>query len=438
MQAVIMAGGKGSRLTSLTKDEIPKPMAEIAGKPILQWQIEQLKANGIQDIILAIGHLGEKIQNYFGDGKGYGVQIRYYHEEAPLGSAGCLYFVRDMLDQGPFFLVFGDVLFDIDLARMMQFHAEKQAVATLFVHPNAHPYDSDLVKTNDVGRVTGFDSKHNDRSDYWYDNSVNAGLYLLDKTFCNRISAPVKTDLEKGLLIPMAELGEAIYAYRSPEYVKDVGTPERISAAEKELKSGFIAARNLRNKQKAIFLDRDGTINVSKGLVWRAEDFELYPFAAEAIGMINRSGYLAIVITNQPVVARGLCNVEDVENIHIKMKTLLGREGVFLDDIKYCPHHPDKGYPEENPDYKIACRCRKPDVGMIEECVNRYNLDLEQSWFIGDTTVDIQTGINAGLKTALVLTGEAGNDGKFEVQPDLISKDVLEVMNLIGGLKNGF
>lgn len=438
MQAVIMAGGKGTRLASLTKNEIPKPMAPVAGKSILEWQIEQLKANGIEDIILAIGHLGEKIRDYFGDGEKLGVHIRYFHEAEPLGSAGCLYSVRDMLDDDPFFLVFGDVLFDINLARMERFHRGKSAEATLFVHPNAHPFDSDLVVTDADSRVTAFDSKHNDRSGYWYDNSVNAGLYLLERSFCDRISAPVKTDLEKDLLIPMAAREEAIYAYHSPEYVKDVGTPERIASAEKELMSGFAAARNLKNKQKAIFLDRDGTLNLYKGLVWKEEDFELFPFAAEAIGKINRSGYLAIVITNQPVVARGLCDIKDVENIHKKLKTLLGRAGVFLDDIRFCPHHPDKGFPEENPAYKIPCHCRKPDIGMIEECAEKYNIDLSQSWFVGDTTMDIRTGKNAGTKTALVLTGEGGKDGKYPDKANFICDNLLEAAKRIGGSKDGF
>lgn len=431
MQAVIMAGGKGTRLVSLTKDLIPKPMALLAGKPILEWQIWQLKANGIKDVIMAVGHLAEKIMDYFGDGSRFGINIRYYHEKEPMGSAGCLYHIKEMLDEGPFFMVFGDILFDIDMERMERFHREKGAEATLFVHPNSHPFDSDLVVMDASNRITDFDSKNNDRSGYWYDNCVNAGLYLLDKTFCGRIENPVKTDLEKDILIHMARRGEKIFGYATPEYVKDIGTPERIAVAESELESGIVRARNLKNKQKAVFLDRDGTINVYKGLVWKEEDFELLPNAAEAIGKLNRSGYLALVITNQPVVARGLCGIEDVEKIHNKMKTLLGKEGVFLDGISFCPHHPDKGYPEENPLYKVDCSCRKPKTGMIEEFVVKYNIDLSQSWVIGDTTIDIRTGKNAGIQTALVLTGESGYDGKFNDKPDYVYTDILEAVQEI-------
>lgn len=433
MQAVIMAGGKGTRLLALTKDEIPKPMTPVCGKPILAWQVEQLKVNGITDIVMIIGHLGHKIQDFFGDGRAMGLRIRYIEETSPLGTAGAFYYLRPMLAGETFLLVFGDVLFDVDLARMMRFHAEKKAKATLFVHPNTHPFDSDLVVMDEEDKILAFDSKNNSRN-YWYDNCVNAGLYLFDAAVCGHVSEPVKTDLEKDLLSGMIQSGQAVYAYRSPEYIKDVGTVERIKVAERELASGYIAARNLRRPQRAIFLDRDGTINKKNGLIAKEEQFELEGCAAEAIRRINASGYLAIVITNQPVVARGMCGITDVERIHNKMKTLLGREGVFLDEVCFCPHHPDKGYPEENPQYKISCHCRKPDIGMIEDCAARLHIDLSQSWMVGDTTVDIRTGKNAGTHTALVLTGDAGTDEKYNDVPDMVCADLLEaVKKIIGG-----
>ena len=178
-------------------------------------------------------------------------------------------------------------------------------------------------------------------------------------------------------------------------------------------------------------MDRDGTINQYRGFIYKEEDFELEECALEAIKKINKSGYLGIVVTNQPVVARGLCEIEDVERIHKKLATLLGREGVYLDDILFCPHHPDKGYPDENPAYKIPCECRKPKTGMIQAAAEKFNIDLSQSWMIGDTTMDLQTGVNAGMRTALVLTGDAGQDKKYDVQPNLVGKDLLEAVELI-------
>lgn len=430
MQAVIMAGGKGTRLMAITKDEIPKPMVPVKGKPLLLWQIEELKKNGITDIIMIIGHLGEKIEEYFSDGEKYGVHISYIKENEPLGTAGAFYYLKENLVSDHFLLVFGDVFFSIDIQRMEKFYLENHARAVLFVHPNSHPADSDLVVLDENKKIIKFDSKHNVR-DYWFDNCVNAGFCIFDSGICDLVKAPCKMDLEKDILVPMVDAGQAVYGYRSPEYIKDVGTVDRIHQTEQDVGSGFIESKCLKNNQVCIFLDRDGTINQYKGLVWRPEDLELEKGACEAIKQINRSGMLAIVITNQPSVARGLCDIEDIDTIHKKMSTLLGQEGAYLDDVYFCPHHPDKGYPEENPAYKIPCKCRKPQIGLIKKAAEHYHIDLERSWMIGDTTVDIQTGKNAGLRTALVLTGEAGNDNKYDAAPNLVCKDLQEAIEMI-------
>ena len=360
----------------------------------------------------------------------FGVAIRYYEETEPLGTAGSFYYLKDMIHGERFVMMSGDLFFDIDFQRMIRFHEEKGAVATLFVHPNGHPFDSDLLVLDKDDKITAFDSKHNVR-DYWYKNCVNAGIFVFEKKICDYVPEPVKRNLENDVIKGMLEAGEPIYGYCSPEYVKDVGTVDRVNQTLADIERGVIAGKCLRNKQRCIFMDRDGTINQYKGLVYKEEDFTLEGCAVDAIRKINQSGRLGIVITNQPVVARGLCEIEDVENIHKKMETLLGKEGVFLDDVFYCPHHPDKGYPEENPAYKIPCECRKPKTGMIQKAAERYNIDLSGSWMIGDTTMDIQTGINAGMRTALVLTGEAGNDKKYDVKPELVCRDLLDAVEKI-------
>ena len=219
---------------------------------------------------------------------------------------------------------------------------------------------------------------------------------------------------------------ESVYAYRSSEYVKDVGTVDRLQAGWQDMERGFISKRNLHEPQKCIFLDRDGTLNILNGLIDCEEKFQLEQSAIEAVKMINASGWLAIVVTNQPVVARGMCSMDKVQSIHRKMQTQLGEKGAYVDDIIFCPHHPDKGYPEENPTYKIVCDCRKPKTGMIDVMVKKYNIDLSKSWLVGDSTVDIQTAKSAGLKSCLVSTGEAGNDGKYVVEADLYAKNVCE------------
>ena len=428
--AVIMAGGKGSRLLSITNDEIPKPMVPVDGKPLLEYQVEKLKSYGVKKIIMIVGHLGEKISGHFQDGKAFGVDIDYIFEKEPLGTAGAFYYLKDKIDAKDFLLIFGDVFFDLDFDRMEAFHFKNSALTTLLEHPNGHPYDSDLIQMDDTGRVIGFDSKHNVR-DYWYDNMVNAGMYILNKDLLDLVKEPVKIDFEKDILANQVKLGANIYAYHSPEYVKDVGTVDRINATVEELKSGLIAAKNLKNKQRAIFLDRDGTMNVSKGFISKAEDLELIPGTIEAVKAINKSGALAIVITNQPVIARGECSFEELHNIHNKLKTLLGEKGAFVDDIFYCPHHTDKGFEGEVPELKFDCECRKPKTGMVMNAVEKYNIDLSQSYMVGDSTMDLETARNAGVKSVLVNTGFAGNDGKYSRKCDIEAKDLLDAVEKI-------
>ena len=428
--AVIMAGGKGSRLLSITNDEIPKPMVPVDGKPLLEYQVEKLKTYGIKKIVMIVGHLGEKIVDYFKDGKDFGVEIDYIFEREPLGTAGAFYYLKDKIDAKDFMLVFGDIFFDMDFDRMEDFHFKNSALTTLLAHPNGHPYDSDLIQTDDTGRVIGFDSKHNVR-DYWYDNMVNAGMYIINKRLLDLVKEPVKTDFEKDILANQVKFGANIYAYHTPEYVKDVGTVDRINATVEELKSGLIPSKNLKNKQRAIFLDRDGTMNVSKGFISKADDLELIPGTIDAIKAINKSGALAIVITNQPVIARGECSFEELHNIHNKLKTLLGEKGAFVDDIFYCPHHPDKGFEGEVPELKFDCECRKPKTGMIDEAVKKYNIDLSKSYMVGDSTMDLETARNAGVKSVLVDTGFAGNDGKYDRSCDIEAKNLFDAVEKI-------
>jgi histidinol-phosphate phosphatase family protein len=429
MQAVIMAGGRGTRLYALTKDEMPKPMVPIQGKPILQWQIECLKANGITDICIIIGHIGEKIQEYFGNGKSFGITIQYFHEKFPLGTAGALAYISFFLSTKDFLLIFGDTIFNINIDRMVFFHKEMNADITLFVHPNSHPFDSDLVILDKNQKVIGFDTKNNIRN-YWYNNIVNAGLYILSPNIVKCINQGSKTDFEKDIVVRNIK-NYNIYGYLSTEYIKDAGTIDRIRQVEVDINKGIVSLKNLTNKQACIFLDRDGTINKESGFIYKLEDFILEPFAIEAIKKINASPYLAIVVTNQPSVARGLCNIEDIKEIHKKLCTLLGKGGAYLDKIMFCPHHPDRGYPGENLPYKIECQCRKPGTEMITRCIKDFNIDITKSWIVGDTTTDIQTGKNAGLKTILVKTGMAGNDKKYPVLPDMVCESLLDAVDYI-------
>ena len=426
MRAVIMAGGMGTRLQSVAAD-IPKPMVPVLGKPILEYQIESLVKSGIRDITLIVGHLKEAIRNYFGDGNRFGVRIDYIEENEPLGTGGALYYLKN--EQEDFFLLFGDLILDVDFRLFMEFHKKRSAAVTLFGHPNTHPFDSDLIASDGEGRVRAILSKKDERN-FYYHNFVNAGIYCVNPSALRIIQRPEKTDFEKTVIKGLIPQGR-IFAYRSTEYVKDMGTPERLRAVSDDIRNGVVRARNLKQKQKAVFLDRDGTINEYVGFLRRTEDFSLLPRAAEAVARINASSFLCIVVTNQPVIARGEVTFEQLDEIHRKMETELGKAGAYLDAVYYCPHHPDRGYEGEIPELKIDCECRKPKTGMIDRAAERFNIDLSQSWIIGDSTLDMQTGANAGMGKILVLTGQAGTDGKYEAEPDHTAADLLEAVSFI-------
>lgn len=430
MKAVIQAGGKGTRISEITGDVIPKPMLEISGYPILYHQMMNLKKNGITDITVIIGHLGNVIKDYFGDGKQFGLNISYVEEDPqkPLGTAGSLYFLKDKLKENFVFLL-ADVFIDIDFEKMEQYHIANNADVTLLTHPNGHPFDSDLV-VEEGGVVKAFDYKSNDRTTYNYKNLVNAGVMIFSPSVFKYLTDLRKYNYEKDIIVPLINDGKVV-SYKSSEYAKDMGTPERYRRVQEDYNSGICDAKNLANKQKAIFLDRDGTINEYVGFLRKEEDFRLIPGVSEAIKKINNSGYLAIVVTNQPVIARGEVTEEELEEIHKKMETLLGLDGAYIDDIYYCPHHPDKGFEGEIPELKIECDCRKPKTGMLEKAAREHNIDLSSSIMIGDSTLDIKMAENAGMQSVLLKTGQKGEDGKYEVSPTLIAEDLNDAINKI-------
>ena len=178
------------------------------------------------------------------------------------------------------------------------------------------------------------------------------------------------------------------------------------------------------NPRTAVFLDRDGTLNVEVDQLSSPEQLELIPGAADAVRSLNRAGLLAVVVTNQAMIARGDCSEIGLEAIHDRLEALLGEQGAYLDAIYYCPHHPDRGSPGERADLKTECDCRKPGTAMLERAALDFSIRMEDSWMIGDTTVDLQTAQNAGIRSILVGTGYGGRDGRWPARPDFEFQDL--------------
>lgn len=421
MKTIIMAGGKGTRISEFFPD-VPKPLIKIKDVPVLEREICLLREQGFKDIIITVSHMGDQIINYFGDGSSFGVSIRYYNEMIPLGNAGALFKLREQL-QEPFLLLNADAVFDVDFNRMVDFHKRHGGLVTLFTHPNSHPYDSGLLIADDNLAVKQWLAKEDVRPNY-YKNRVNAGLHVIDPVVLDQVDGSrigeldengnvIKVDLDRQLLKPLAGT-KKMFCYDSPEYVKDMGTPERFYEVVADFEAGRVMSKNLKRKQKAIFLDRDGTINKYVGFLKNIEEFELLEGVSDAIKMINASGYLAIVVTNQPVIARGEVTYDQLDEIHNKMETLLGLEGAYIDGLYFCPHHPHKGYEGEVSELKFDCDCRKPKPGMLLRAAHDFNIDLSQSFMVGDGENDILAGKAAGCKTVLIGTQEYGQDMTVE------------------------
>lgn len=406
MKVVIIAGGQGTRIASVNS-EIPKAMIPIHGKPIIEYQVELAKRYGFNDFLFIIGYLGDQIESYFQDGSQWGVHISYFRETTPLGTAGALGLLSDQLTED-FFVFYGDTVMDFDMLHMLNYHRANQADATLFLHPNDHPYDSDIVDIDAQGKVRGFHHKPHPEG-FIAHNMVNAALFIFSPKILTAIEPGVKCHIEKHVLPRCIASGMNLYGYVSAEYIKDMGTPDRYYAVCDDVVSGKVARLNRAYARPAVFLDRDGVINYEVDLLHRVEQMQLIPGASEAIHRINQMGYLAIVVTNQPVIARNLCSFEELEQIHMQMETLLGHEHAYVNAIYYCPHHPDAGYPEERKEYKIRCNCRKPAPGMLLQATKDWNIDLEKSYMIGDSQRDVEAGNNAGVKQSILIpTNETG------------------------------
>lgn len=398
MKVVVIAGGQGTRIVSVNS-EIPKAMIPIAGKPILEYEVEMAKRYGYTDFLFIIGHMGDQIEHYFEDGRRWNVNIEYYKEEKPLGTAGALGCLKNKLTED-FFVFYGDTVMDFDMDAMLAYHKEKQADATLFLHPNDHPYDSDIVELTTDGRVLKFCNKPHVH-DFVSHNMVNAALFIFSPKVLEQIEVGTKSHIEKHVLPACLDKGMNLFGYVSFEYIKDMGTPDRYYSVCDDVTSGKVGRLNRRYTRPAIFLNRDGVISKEVNLLCKPEQVELIEGVGEAIRYINQTGYLAIVVTNQPVIARNLCSLEELDYIHAKLETLLGYERAYLNAIYYCPHHPDAGYPEERKEYKIKCTCRKPAPGMLLQAAKDWNIDMGQSYMIGDRSSDVQAGENAGCKASI-------------------------------------
>ena len=425
----IIAGGKGTRIAGLAGD-LPKALIPACGKPVLQHQLELAAQCGVRSVTIFAGHRGEQIRAFVDQHAGFGMRIDVLLESKPLGNAGALTAALDALPEH-FFVMYCDVILAVDLAAMARRHIECAADFTTFVHPNDHPRDSDLIEADEAGWVRAIHSyPHPEHA--CLPNLVNAALYVVRRdalTPGHGAPRDFTRDIIPGLLASKAR----VLAYSSSEYIKDMGTPERLERVEQDMAAGRLdtGPQAATKRHPAVFLDRDGTLNREVGFLANHEQLELIPGAGKALRQLRQSGYRLIVVTNQPVIARGEASEADMAAIHCKLEWELGKAGAFVDAIYLCPHHPDGGYAGERAELKGPCTCRKPGTAMIDQAEAEHRLDLGRSWVIGDRTADIELARRKGLRSVLVQTGAAGQDLCYDAVPDFVASDIGSAADVI-------
>ena len=181
---------------------------------------------------------------------------------------------------------------------------------------------------------------------------------------------------------------------------------------------GRVAEQHAGQGRAAVFLDRDGTLNVERGYLSRPEQLELLPGVPRALLRLREAGFLLIVVTNQSIIARGLASEAQIDKVNRRLEDELEKSGASLDAIYVCPHHPSPGSQRPRADLTIVCDCRKPEPGLLTRACKDFDIDLSRSWMIGDHTRDIETARRAGLRSVLVKTGHGGLDGEWTTKPD--------------------
>jgi mannose-1-phosphate guanylyltransferase/phosphomannomutase len=420
--AAIVAGGLGSRAHGLTGDVIPKALLPVAGVPILFRQLAVLAREGVTHVTVLAGHLGAQLAPALeAEARRLSLAVSVIVEKVPLGTAGCLTALPPGEDT---LIVYGDMLFDLDLPRLAQAHGAGGAELTIVAHPNDHPQTSDLVVERGGLARAILPAKGPRGGDQR--NLVPAGLYLATPAFFHGLVPDMKADMIHDELPKRIAAGNAIGVYNTPEYLRDVGTPARHAMAEDDIRSGRIEAQSLRHSRPAIFFDIDGVLNEEPGGhgVLSPDDVRLLPSAGAALRAARAAGFLAVGVTNRPQLAKGLLDEEGLQRIFGRLEALLAQDKAWLDRIYYCPHHPEVGHVGEVAALKIICDCRKPAPGLLEAAAHDLNIDLRRSVMIGDSPRDIGAAKAMNIKAYGVRTGA----GFADVQPDALFDGVLDAV----------
>ncbi len=378
MEAIVLAGGLGLRLREKIYEE-PKVLAETVGKPFIHHVLEYLYRNGTSHVVLAVSYMHEKIISAVGNSF-YGMTIDYSIEKEPLGTGGAIKQAMKKCREDFVFVLNGDTIFNADLRQMQK--TARHGFASIALKHMDNADRRGIVETKD-GIVTYFKEKEPGKS-----GTINGGIYLIDRTL--QLSKKKTFSFEYDFLEKNCS---KLIPFISDGYFIDIGIPEDYEKAQRE-----IPLMPTRTVGKVAFLDRDGTININTGHLYKKEDFVFTKNATEGIKKLKEAGFYVVVISNQAGVAKGLYSEADIFELNSYINSLLRKDSIIIDKFLHCPHHPD-GVVQQ---YTTQCDCRKPKVGMINQAIRHFgnlgiDIDLSESILIGDKDTDIQAGKNAKI-----------------------------------------
>lgn len=390
-QCAILAGGLGTRLGSLTANT-PKPILPVGGHPFLFWLMREVSRFGIEEIVILSGHLAEKVRSTVEEIAATlpkPVVVRFSEEPIRAGTGGALWHARDLLDER-FLLLNGDSYLDVNIAAMCAAFAQDSAdvIGRIVVRRVEDASRYGIVRLAG-DRVEAFEPRPAPDTAA-APGFINGGIYLFDRAIIDRLQ-PV-CSLEIDILPELAREGR-LRALPATGYFIDIGVPADFERAQTELPAAL--------RRPALFLDRDGTINVDHGWVGHRERFEFIPGALETIAAATARGMHVFVVTNQSGIARGLYTEADFASLQKWLEEQALRMGGTIDDVRYCPFHPEAPLPA----YRQTSDWRKPGPGMITDLLRAWGLSAEACLLLGDQPSDVAAAEAAGVQGALFSGG---------------------------------
>jgi D,D-heptose 1,7-bisphosphate phosphatase len=366
------------------------------------------------------------------------MNIQYVEETGELmGTAGSVKLAEPLIKDSEFIVYYGDNLTSMDFAKFLRFHKLKHSLATAALRSSPPNYRaSSIILLDPNSRIKTFLEKPSEEDYQNYANEkmyINSGIYLFSKKIFELIPSRQKYDFAMDLFPKLVDQKEAFYGYPTAEFFREIGRVEKYQAFLLEVKGKENIFEQFSQK-KAVFLDRDGVINENGFNISTPDKLIMIEGAAEAIKKLNDLGYLTIIVTNQPEIAKGFFTVEDFNKVNQYMAKLLAEKGAHIDHIYFCPHHPERGFPGEVPELKMKCFCRKPEPGMLLRAIKDHGIDVKRSWMIGDSKSDIIAGQKVGVKTILITSGGgsgSAQEEELECKPDFECKDLKEAVEMI-------